>query len=730
MKKRTMLCFILCIFIAQLTWSRSVKPEPTPPGPKKKVILLEPTADRPSKTLRPTFKWQLISVNQLKGVTFSLIVKELPEKGDPGSGPLIFERKGIREMYFQYPAELPELNSKKIYIWKVTAFDMNNKLIDVSDSDIITPADICMIFSSPTTQSICGGTIPSLNANIWFTGTGIINWTLSCPNCSPPVSNQGVMYNSGPWPAPPLLPLVTPGVYTYTLSASKGSCHKSATFKVNVYPQLTAVVADQEICSGMGGTKLKLTGIPSLLDNAVTWTWEDSLTGTFPSPPSFPLGAGNNWKNTGIISTSSCASSPYVIRRYTGTVNLSSLNLPTQTPPGCPNYAAVNLKVWCPPIVGNIMTPASSTHNFSNSQHTKICSGNNIPPNGPYPVKINLELTGSMGAINWTSNPPVMIDSPHSPNVICTISSPGTYTFTATVTNGTCKPATKEISITVADPINVIVKAQYDMPFCPHDDAVVFLYPTPPLLPPGAIITWSYQINSIGNWIDAGIGTGAIQYNTNNIGPISENWNSVCWRATIEDPNGICPDFITNSCCIDVTKPPCTPVISAPSKKCVGHSAEIVVTPPNPSDCGVCIGYQWYLDGNQISPPGSHPPYYVTEPGNYVVEALSVCPGLTTASNLIKIKDCLIKIVIVSEPYGKPICCSDGHTPITVKAVVNSNCGGPYTYHWTGGGLTGNNALFTIPAPQTTTVYTVTVNDGYGCQASASITITACNYGD
>ncbi len=95
------------------------------------ITLFYPTEERPSTSLRPTFEWRAEKLKE--GVSFSLVLREIPKEGDPESGRIVMERKGIRENSLRFPADAPPLDdSTKVYTWKVTAVSKDGRVLATS----------------------------------------------------------------------------------------------------------------------------------------------------------------------------------------------------------------------------------------------------------------------------------------------------------------------------------------------------------------------------------------------------------------------------------------------------------------------------------------------------------------------------------------------------------------------------------------------------------------------
>ena len=702
---------------------------------KASIRLISPTEERPAQNNIPTFEWKIEPA--LEGVTYSITVRELEEGADIESGKMVFERSGIRETIFRYPAEIAPLDTAKVYVWKVTGIK-DGKVIAVSR---LVPIPwtwcICWLILQQPTQKICLGSTPPLCVwAIMFGGTctGPWSWTLTNPNNSTS-SGTSTTFNFCVPPSSIFVP-TTPGVYTYTLTVTRGTCTRTRTFTVYVYPTFTnASISLNPVCSGRDAAVLTLNGINP--DNAqVNWHYIDT-----PGPPfSFTTWGTGISINTNIIEATPCTlpGLQQVIRTYRATVNLSQWNLPPVPPYQCPNFTTVDVIVDCPTQAGQISVTSTSTHTIVNN---KICSDKNNDGFPDYDVLLNVSLVGvTVGIPVWTvsvNNGPPTSFAPG----IYTITAAGTYAFNVKVQNGVCDPITRSRTITVVDPppvptIQVIeidgVPTNGGCPFevCPHDDAVLRVTNWT-LMPAGTKYKWWYRPNQptcptstppAAPWIFAGEG---YEQNTNEIGPLlGLPWSNVWWIVTAQDQNAIC-DPVPSSCCeIKVIKPPCAPVISiaGPNPKCPDQSVTLNATIP---PCGPIISYQWYWYGMPYGSPipvGSSPTISVTKPGRYYLVAQGPCEY--AKSNTVIVRDHEVKVKIDG------ICCSIG-VPITLTATGTSTCPpGTGTYAWSPpGGILGGIPIgktYTVN-PAVTTTYTVIFTDVCGCKATASFTITVCH---
>jgi hypothetical protein len=95
---------------------------PSPPDASLRPVItsITPSSNRPPTSNRPTFEWK--TQKKEEGLSYSIVVREIPEVGAPESGRIIFERGGIRENIFSYPQDAPSLVAVRNYGWKVNCF--------------------------------------------------------------------------------------------------------------------------------------------------------------------------------------------------------------------------------------------------------------------------------------------------------------------------------------------------------------------------------------------------------------------------------------------------------------------------------------------------------------------------------------------------------------------------------------------------------------------------------
>jgi hypothetical protein len=565
---------------------------------------------------------------------------------------------------------------------------------------------------SPNYAYTISGSGPGFPINGTYTGTAVMwnNWyNTSIPCASFPT---------------------TPGIYTYTLTISRTgefNTTQTRTFNVYVYPVLgSASISQNPVCSGRDDAWLDLAITPS--NATVDWSYNDNPND--PATTWWPWGTGISY-NTNVIEPGACAyPQGFVTRTYRTSVDLTQWGLPASPPAGCPNYADVQVVVYCPTNAGSIGLTCSSGHIIQSGN--KICSdkNNNGPDASDYPVIINLPWTAGVGTItSWSVSGPTgaasIAGTPTNPTY--TITSAGVYDFTVFVKNGDCDPRSTHIVVTVSDPppipaiqvteINEVATTG-TCPFevCPHDDAKIVVA-NHLSMPAGTQYQWYYSPNHATDpcndastvWIAAGQG---YEQNTNSIGPLSSNWSNVWWKVTVQDQYSICDPVSSTCCLINITKPPCPPIITASGTlpKCAGSSVVLNATSPA---CGPIVSYQWYWNGNPISGQNTLSTT-ATKPGTYVLVAEGKCES--ASSKPFVVQDISIQVGIEGD------CCPKKGATTTLAAFGTSSCPGSGSYSWSTGATTQNISV----APTSTTTYTVTYTDACGCKATASFTITVC----
>lgn len=104
-------------------------PQPSDPSPIPHAIAFKiayTTDNQLTTSNRPTFEWKTEKAEV--GVSYSIVVREIPKKGAPESGVMVLERSNIHENTLPYPKDAPNLDSTKSYEWQVSMIE-NGKLL-------------------------------------------------------------------------------------------------------------------------------------------------------------------------------------------------------------------------------------------------------------------------------------------------------------------------------------------------------------------------------------------------------------------------------------------------------------------------------------------------------------------------------------------------------------------------------------------------------------------------
>ncbi|TSA36991.1 MAG: hypothetical protein D4R64_06400, partial [Porphyromonadaceae bacterium] len=101
-------------------------------GGPRTIELLSPKGDLPPTSNSPTFifrpstsTWKTEKAEE--GVSYSIVVREIPEAGEPENGVMVLERSNIRENTLPFPKNTPSLDVAKSYAWQLSWFK-NGKL--------------------------------------------------------------------------------------------------------------------------------------------------------------------------------------------------------------------------------------------------------------------------------------------------------------------------------------------------------------------------------------------------------------------------------------------------------------------------------------------------------------------------------------------------------------------------------------------------------------------------
>ncbi|MBA2614120.1 MAG: hypothetical protein H0U95_19315, partial [Bacteroidetes bacterium] len=569
---------------------------------------------------------------------------------------------------------------------------------------------------SPASPSICIGT----SATITASGATTYTW------------------NPGNLSGPSIV--VNPTVTTvYTIIGSNGTCTSSTTSTLLVVPNPTvgASTSTTSICSGNSAT---LTG-----SGAATYTWNPgNLVGT--SVVVSPLVTTNY---TVIGSSASCTSSAIVsvtvnngpvMTAVASPTNICAGNSATLSSTGALSYT------WNPgALIGGTVTvsPAATTLYSVTGNNAFGCLTTQtvnlivtpnptiIPSSSSASICIGNSATlSAVGATTYTWNPGALLGS----SVVVSPIINTTYTVSGS-TSGCASQATISIIVVPIPTVNATVSPTV---ICSGNSAT--------LTGSGALTyTWNPG-NIVGN-------------------PITVN-PLVTTLYTVTGSNGSCTS--TKTVNLIVNPNPTITAFASPTNICVGSSAtlsssgassytwnpgaiaggtitvtpaattlytvtgangfgctttntvNLIVTPiptvnASASPTTICAG-------NSTTLTGSGATTYTWNPGALVGTTVSVSPAINTTytvtgSNGICSSTSTLAIIVNPNPTITAVV---SPTNICAGSTATLSSSGATSYTWNPGALIGGTITVT---PATTTIYTVTASNGFGCTATKTVNL-------
>ena len=191
-----------------------------------------------------------------------------------------------------------------------------------------------------------------------------------------------------------------------------------------------------------------------------------------------------------------------------------------------------------------------------------------------------------------------------------------------------------------------------------------------------------------------------------------------CWTQTDNDLNQVTFKLNTTGCATLYSP---VPVASAPVKTCL---PTLNYTSTLTGSCGNGSTITWWTAATGGTQVGSGSPFVYDPPG-------STCPGGTTlyaaccpsgsicaSRKAFAIPAPCPALLIIDSIYRTVPTCSNASA--SIDSVYFSNANGVISYNLNPGNITNSTGVF--PGLITATLYTVTITDASGCQASANIT--------
>ena len=467
--------------------------------------------------------------------------------------------------------------------------------------------------------------------------------------------------------------LVTPTITTtYSVTGSNGSCTdtKTITITVNPNPTLTAVASPTNICAGSSAT-LTSTG-------ATSYTWN----------PGALIG--------GTVTVSPASTTLYTVTAANafGCVATRTVNL-IVTPVPVVN-ATASLSTICVGNSSTLTATGATTYTWNPGALTGSLVVVNPIANTVYSVTGSNGICSSIATVTVTVNPlPALITSA-SPTAICSgasstlsVSGAATYTWNP----GALVGSAVVVSPTITTNYTVIGTSSLG---CTNTTTVALIVNPIPSL---TVSATSPAICSGNSTTLTGVAAGG--------GPFISVWNPgvIFGNTTVVSPT-------TNT----------TYTWSVQNSFGCNNSATIninVTTTPtvvaSASSSSICSGSSTSLSASGAAT-------YTWNPGAISGANIVVTPTVTTTYSVIGSNGSCTDtktLTIVVNP-NPTLTASASKTNICVGDTTTLSSSGASSYTWNPGALTGGTV---IVSPSSTTLYTVTGTNAFGCSSSNTINI-------
>ncbi len=597
-------------------------------------------------------------------------------------------------------------------------------------------------------NAICAGASTNLTAS----GAGTYSWTpatgLSCTTCANPTANPT-------------------GTTTYTITGTSGvGCTATTTFTLTVNPLPTVSGgANKTICTG-ASTTLAATG-------ASTYSWSPAtgLSCTACASPTANPTATTIYTVTGTSSTG-CV----------GTANVTVTVNPLPTVAAGPNVSicpggnttltasGAATYVWspatglsCTACASPVASPGANTTYTVTGTSAAGCTANatvTVTINATPAVNVSgltaicaggnttLTATGA-NTYSWTPATGLSCTACASP-----VASPAaTTTYTITGTSGVGCTATTTFTLTV-NPLPV-VNAGADVSICagtstsltasgassyswtPAAGLSCTACAAPTASPTAA--TTSYVVT--GTSAFGCVGTDTVVVTVKPLPIISAGSNtSICpgGSATLTPTGGVsyvwnaAPSLSCTACTSPVATPAATTTYTVTGTGANGCTATSTVTVTvNPLPVVTISGNTNVCAGSTTTLTASGANSYVWSPATGLSCTSCASPAVTlTGTTIYKVVGtsglgCKDSASITVNLRPLPIVTVDTPTTVCLNVPVQLTAAGASFYNWAPtAGLSCTACSNPIATPASTTTYTVTGTDGYGCSATAQTTIT------
>jgi gliding motility-associated-like protein len=547
------------------------------------------------------------------------------------------------------------------YTAQVVHTNCNNTTVTVTDQVIVNVSSLT-VNVNPATTTICAGNNIQLNASA--TGATSYTWAPATGLNNPNIPN----------------PIASPTTTTiYTVTASDGNCSGTATVTVNVTSLQNASAGPNVLICYQGSTQLNASG-------GVTYSWSPTTGLSNPniSNPTATPSATTTYTVT-VTDASGCSGTATVTVTVNPQISLNTAGFSTQCSYNCTGQGVV------------IVSGGTGPFSYSWSNGGTNASINNLCP-GTYTVTVTdaSGCTASDTAI-VSSPPPIVLNLNSTPancgqpdGSISVSASGGVPGYTYLWTPGNYNTAT----VNNVGPNNYCVTVT-DANGCTATGCVTVANT------PGVQISISGSTNvTCFNACDGTAnttingGTGPFNYTWAPSGGNGANATGLCagtYTVTVTDANNC-----SSSTTVTITQP-----------------TQVSISPIAPIT--ICSGACTNLNASGSGGTGTLT--YVWNPGNLPGQQVQVCPTTTTtytvtvtdanscsttSTVVVTVRPPLAVNANTSQAVVCPGVCA------TLTAMGSGGNGGPYTYSWAPGGMTGSAIQV---CPSTTTTYTVTVSD-------------------
>jgi len=671
-----------------------------------------------------------------------------------------------------YPPYVSPMN------WSISGMNSNGNNITITATFATDPS--CTVSLNSTAPASCGCVAQIGNFNVTMTGNGTTNYILCFGDQIDITSNIG--YNPPAVANNPPGPAYNPGIgyLIYSCPPTIGTVPSNVAPNDDITndPCFVGVVG-----FGNGFSDINTNGQPSWVgpwtNNTLYYvpiTFYDTISGTYSyvntTMPCYDMGNPIAVQYLPqIVSanpTEDCLDSSFTITITGGYPAINGSN-----------FTASNLSPANASFI-NTTTPNGGTIQINGLLNGDMYSFDVVDDNG-CPITISggpfvglpnanagvddtscvltyaLNAIPSIGTGSWSGPAGVVFNPVNSPTATVTVPSAGTYNFTWTETNtaacvtsdvvtitfsnlsestvttsATCSANDGTITITAIDGVSPY---QYSI-----DGGITFQAPntfsslaanTYNIVVEDAVgcqVTASYTVNSVAGptinssnftnptcngdcdgtiTVSGSSPAGGEQYSINGINfQATGTFNNLCagtYTVTISDSNS-CIDTVS----LTLTNPDSVTISASDVTVCTGQSATLTATAGGGSGSGYT--YNWNNGASTTSTYTVSPlattsyPVFATDGNGCTSPTINVTVTVTPP------------LSVVASPSDTSICPGES---VIIYATPFFGNGGPYTYQWSNGSTDSSQVV----SPATTTVYTVTLNDGCSPPTTGTVTI-------